>query len=468
MITKQDLVRINYQKMVYKLRMSEIESNNTGELVKKNKSNEIFQSLKNADDYMNQHGGKLRFDLGIDIWRKVKTTGPENIGNDDELINRLVELMIISKKGSKERNFFSNLAGREILFFQKNIENWDYDMVKNLMLVEDLGGKKVSQKMSAIFDRHKLELKQCLGGHNELTNPLSFVKGFFLEVRPDNYKVIKKRTDFLVGFLGLDEQMTNDMVNSWLTLDLRQGVIKGNPKKILTDTVSDNLFCLQMIKNRLGTEGINKLYTDYGITHFGRYPSDILIKQIEDEDINKPYGLWLGPWADWNGSFMHDMKDVRQINTDAQKLGYALKIIEARDKMSVVKRIIGLDKKFGDKNKIAFAVLGGHGDENSVFLGVKPEDSLTSNDLKKESATRIRKYYGDKPPFLFNACSTGRGIGPEYSNFGGGYSMSPDKEGVLSKVSLKKDITGVLFFEAEYVSRGEEVKTVIYKGGNIF
>jgi len=275
----------------------------------------------------------------------------------------------------------------------------------------------------------------------------------------------------LVSGLGLSEKMTDDFVSSWLTLRLEK-IEEGGKKQKLKDTLSSNLSCLQELREKIGEDGISKLYREYGITNFGRYPSEVMIKQVENDGKSRPYGIWLGAWADWNGGFLSQGEKslVKNIERDANGLGFDLIIVEARDKMSTVKRVVTLDRKFGKDNKIAFVIISGHGSANRIFLGEEPEDILSLPDLIKKSSSKMRKYYKEKVPFLFNSCSTGQGIGPGYSIFGNSYSMAPGSNiGSINWVNLKMDTAGDLFFDGEYgFSSEDESLSVVYKDGKEF
>lgn len=436
----------------------------------------IQRSLTKAKEYMSQNKGKLRWDYGIDIWTKVGSIDIKTKEGDISCLNDFIFLMNASGDGSNERKFFSELATREMEILGDSGREWNKWTVVDVMTIEDLGSKKDGQKMGTLMDRHKTEVKKALGDCYENIEEINDMVSvaFGKDMDWDSQEAIQKRTKILASGLNLDEKMTDDLTNSWLSLnfgEMLKDMGVNNIKDILRDTISKNLTCLQELKNEIGEEGINKLYTEYGITNFGRYPREVLVRQIEDDGENRPYGIWIGAYADWNGAFMsdNDRKHVKSISKNASDLGFGLKIVEARDKMSMVKRIVTLDRKFGKDNKISFVVVNGHGDADVVALGRNREDILATDDLKKESAGKMRKYYAEKVPFLFNSCSTGLGIGPEYSRFGNSYSMAPDKPGSTSWVVLRKDTKGDLFFDGHYFSSdtgGSE--TVIFKNGSDF
>lgn len=264
---------------------------------------------------------------------------------------------------------------------------------------------------------------------------------------------INKIINEFVSVLGIDQEIVDDCIKSWMTLGLNgldtdEGSGKGRER--LRKVVIKNVNNLAGLKKNVGVEGIRKLHDFYGITHFERYSAELLTNQLKDENKSSPYGIWLGSYSDYNGGFSNEWLLMMSFVSDAKDLGYKVKVVEARDKTSVVRRIIGLDRQFGKKNKIAFAVINGHGSPESVQLGSKNSDFLEMEDLNKESASKLRKCYADKVPFLFNACSTGQKIGPKYAEYGGSFSVAPDKPAYTKSVELRKDGDGNLYFVAKY------------------
>lgn len=442
------------------------------EIEKRGSAVEIQKSLMNAMRYMNDNGGRMRVDLGIDIWGKGKKIDEEVRGGNYGVVDTLVTLIKMSKKGSNEESFFSALALREMLVAESKIGEWKGMMVENLWQIEDFGGGVKTKELRKIYGRNKVKIGEIMyKSFSEGVNLSNMVESALGTIKIEDKKKVRERVEILVNAFGLDKKMSEDLINSWLSLKLDVLIKKFGSKegrKTLRMTVLNNLSVLRDLKKEIGNEGIDKLYREYGITNFGRYPAKILADQIRDEGTEKAYGIWLGPYTDWNGAFVWSESNemVERLKNSAKSLGLGLKIVEARDKMTVVRRVVGLDKKFGRKNKIAFVVISGHGDPQNVQLGTEDDDSLGSEDLKKESAGKMRKYFADKVPFLFNSCETGLGIGPEYSRFGNSYSLSPDKVSSKLFFELKRDKEGNLFFDGEYYyNRGNKPEAMLYKNG---
>jgi len=98
-----------------------------------------------------------------------------------------------------------------------------------------------------------------------------------------------------------------------------------------------------------------------------------------------------------------------------------LRVVEARGKVSVTKRIRDLVSHYGSDHKIQFMVVSGHGDSDSVQLGQYLENNddweVTIDDLKKGSVGRLKKFYHSQMPIVFWSCNTGAlgGIADRYS-----------------------------------------------------
>jgi hypothetical protein len=172
------------------------------------------------------------------------------------------------------------------------------------------------------------------------------------------------------------------------------------------------------------------LYKEFGIRNFDRYSQAMLISQFDDyENTDKPYGIVLQATHDWNGAFTSFEhlgvmnKLYKQIKDD-----YALRVIEARTKLEVAKRLITLDRKYGAQHKLAFAFIGGHGDRNSImFGGQHRRNLLLLEDLAGKGVQRTGGFFEEHPTIILASCSTGAegGIGQELSKRLGAKVIAP-------------------------------------------
>ncbi|MBF0209188.1 MAG: hypothetical protein HQK53_20200, partial [Oligoflexia bacterium] len=131
----------------------------------------------------------------------------------------------------------------------------------------------------------------------------------------------------------------------------------------------------------------------------------------------------------------------------------------------LARRLKDLDDKYGEKNKISYIVVAGHGNKNSVRLGngsvwknnqfyYGDEDLMTIKDLQKKSAIKIKNYYTVNCPIAFLSCSTGvdDGIAVNYSSFfAGSLTIGPKFDSSDEEIHLlASPIDGRLRFEGRY------------------
>lgn len=223
-----------------------------------------------------------------------------------------------------------------------------------------------------------------------------------------------------------------------------------------------------------------RLNRKYGIESFGRYPMDVLVAQDQESDKQRPYGVILYPKTDWNGAFHGQFALFSRLNSDLRELGYSLRVVEASGKYSAAKRLLTLNRDYGEQNKISFLVLGGHGSKNTVTLGAERnmdefidaaisgdenkqavenlklnDPLLTQDDMQKEWVNEMKAFFVDGFTIIFVSCSTGieGGIAEEASKRGEAETIAPTKP--AAPISIKVDkADDRLTFKVEF-SEGE-------------
>lgn len=164
------------------------------------------------------------------------------------------------------------------------------------------------------------------------------------------------------------------------------------------------------------------LYKEFGIIDFGRYPTDMLLKQAEEfDDTSKPYGVILYPFNDWNGAFYADKKAFEELYKGV-KGEFSLRVVECEGKIDVARALIKLNRKYnppdGTGYKIQLAILGGHGTEDSIrFGGEEERHVLRTKDLMGKGTEKASQFFDENPTIILVSCSTGAdaGIGLELS-----------------------------------------------------
>lgn len=204
-------------------------------------------------------------------------------------------------------------------------------------------------------------------------------------------------------------------------------------------------------------EFLNK---NFGIFDLGRYPAEILIRQYDERDNDEmPYGVIFYPRGDHNGAFYGDY-DAFQDLFKQLKNKYEIRVGEGASKIDIVKLLYRLDKKYGQKHKISFAIIGGHGTENSIHFGGNAEKNLLStSDLRDERhpASKERQYFEQSPTFILVSCSTGaeHGIAEELANVMHATVIAPDQPTNLKSINIDIE-NNRLNFSVEYKTSGVE------------
>jgi hypothetical protein len=158
------------------------------------------------------------------------------------------------------------------------------------------------------------------------------------------------------------------------------------------------------------------LYRECNIRHFGRYPDALLIQAYDDrEKTNTPHMLYVFPHADWNGAFQTDRVTLQEVMRKTSP-PYAVRIFETGSAEDFEKSMLKLAEKYG---KLDAAIIGGHGNEDSIYFGKSWKQRLHKNET--ERLRRIFKtcFVYDGKVILFS-CSTGKkgGIAQQISYFG--------------------------------------------------
>lgn len=167
-------------------------------------------------------------------------------------------------------------------------------------------------------------------------------------------------------------------------------------------------------KQEIGS--VKKLFNNYGILEFYRYPEEMLLAQSREENTQKPYGLVVFPRSDHNGA-LDNQKSAFQGLFNEVKGRFGIKIVECGSKTELAKKLLFLEKKFDDK--ISFLFIGGHGNEKSISLGDSdPRFSdldkgglpgvIHIEDLQNPSFIHANKRFLDKnAPIVLFSCVTG-------------------------------------------------------------
>ncbi len=235
-------------------------------------------------------------------------------------------------------------------------------------------------------------------------------------------------------------------------------------KEKAKDEIFENFRAIETLEQfRPGSSHL--LYKNCGIRDFGRYPTDLLINQFDEWDkTDLPYGIAIFPRNDWNGAFYLNKYTLGDL-PDQLRGKFALRVFECESKQDIARVLISIDKKYGSKQKISLAIIGGHGQHNSILFGGKEErHKLTTTDLSGGGATKSVRFFTESPTFILASCSTGadKGIGQELSNKFKAKLIAPKIPTALMRVYASKKPGREFRFNASYLD--PDTKN-IYKQG---
>jgi len=260
----------------------------------------------------------------------------------------------------------------------------------------------------------------------------------FLNDRDRQYK--------LALFLGVNGLRYNRLKEVWR---IREPIKYQESRN--TEILRNNLLRIRELEE--ARPGICKiLHKEFGISHFGRYPSELLVKQYDEmHDVDTPYGIVLYPMDDWTGS--HTQRVGMFVDLLPQlKDHFLLRVVETDSKFNAARHHVRLDKRYGQHNKISFALIGGHAMPTEIQLGgSRPRETINLIDLSKRGFQRISKYYIIQPSIILSGCKLAveGGIAQKMSQFGANVIASKENAS-LEKLTLQAVVDGKPSFEAQF------------------
>jgi hypothetical protein len=192
--------------------------------------------------------------------------------------------------------------------------------------------------------------------------------------------------------------------------------------------------------------GIGKvLQSEFKINAFARYPTKLLVAQYDQRNTRDgtPYGIVITAMADWNGSF-YNFGAVEALYDQIQGK-YRIKIYETEDIFGMITALNSSRKDYG---KISFAIIGGHGQPDSITLG---SSNLDKSQITRKGASALKLAFVEKPTIILRSCSTGAlgGIGQEISKLDATV-IAPSVPTSKLTINAKINSKGKIAFEVEY------------------
>lgn len=331
--------------------------------------------------------------------------------------------------------------------FQRGRINTDFHKRKFFSFVFDVGD--LGQRSGAM-DEIDFELNTPFNSNPDENRAkvFGYMAGAFAQGVPDEIR--ERARDLYAKELskyGLIEEQ--DMITCW-----GESCPEGMKEFIFGENMRA-IYTLESLRPGIASS----LRTEFGIADFSRYPIDLLVWQFDNKDNpDIPYGILINPQADHNGAFYQDKFFLNTVFSELQGLGYGLRVYEAGKVRDIPRLFVRADERYGLKNKISFAIIGGHGEKNSIQLGIGIGGDINLEYQLGRANTKIgrhlsslKNYFIKNPSIILHSCSTGidAGIGHEISALGGRV-IAPDEDTYDIKVHVKKDKEGNLEFIAEY------------------
>lgn len=264
---------------------------------------------------------------------------------------------------------------------------------------------------------------------------------------------------------NFSEEEVYDLIQSWLSVE---------DDEMASSYISENLNKIRGLEE-FEKKSAKYLYNNFGIRGFGRYRIHELKKQYNERDNMAPYGLFLQAVTDWNGSFSqsNQSEDLRE---KVEENSFNLRIIEAKGKIDLAKRLLFLRDKY--KQKIKFMFMHVHGNTDVIGLGDREgsDRKFLQEDLKGKGVQRLKELFENDAELILSSCLTGvsGGLAEEMANVYQLKVIAADKAtmGEAKFMEINKNPSGTnLNFNIEFNTVDEkspddykEVKgTVIYK-----
>ena len=266
---------------------------------------------------------------------------------------------------------------------------------------------------------------------------------------------IKTKTWKYIDKLLADFNMnTKDIFNPWFNIekDLWEGDIEDHINKMS-----------ELEKARPGAVRI--LFNEFGITLFKKYPAELLIEQFDKRNVDMPYGIY---------ATTHEGREnalgVEQRFSNPKLLvekGVTLRFFEFSNPLGLIKKVATLDKRYGEKNKISFAILSAHGNTkgDKAFLGGIERKYVSSEDLTPEWIEYLKNFFTKNPRFLFISCYLGK-----EDQFAQTFTEINEAEVFAAHQAVNNESSEILFEEDNgiiYPRPIEKYKNMysVYKGG---
>lgn len=349
---------------------------------------------------------------------------------------------------------WGSLSQEALSILEQNIkrivsEYEDIDHAKNIkFLVENSNSatyENIWNEIEQIKD-NKLRCFEHLLNFNLKDIKNGFARKQHHDFRLAGSKVIQEFANSIVP----DEKLSKTFTDEW---------VKG---AIISRDVHEHLETML----NLESGACSRLFREYGIVNFGRYPIEMLNDQYHRSQNlestaseNRPFGLIIYPRDDWNGAFM-DARTLRPMYQQIKKFetpnNYVIDIYECQSK-NAFKRTLIKSKREHPGHKISFAIIGGHGTPDSIQFGSNPLEEkgrthLHAEDLRPAHTRGVGNFFKSDATLILESCSTGTegGVGAQLNELFGFKIKAPKKPASTAHIEPFITGSGQIDFSVDY------------------
>ncbi|MEK7528245.1 MAG: hypothetical protein AAB592_00575 [Patescibacteria group bacterium] len=388
----------------------------------------LFMPSAKKAEFIDEHA--------TDVYQSFKKAFSPERGLEYPFYSALEEILKVSRMRGSVILYALLDKTREALQGGANM----YFMSSILQLAVKNGGSEAFEALEIV--ENYLEQKDTIQTGNDHHEVRSFVAKAITS-KESTPQIAKKAKEIIARYLYSLDIPGYLCIDTWIKND------KSKSKENAGANISAHLASIAHLERKApGAAGY--LSSTCGVFFFRRYSSELLKNiYLERDDKEKPYGIIFYPHDDHNGAFTDEKGNLEKLRQDLADRGYALRLVETGDLSGFENAARMMAHRYGAKNKIGFAVVGGHGTPNTIQLG-----SNYSFDSEKfiEKLEQIRGLFVDDCQMLFESCSTGAsgGIASKVARSQAGFeTVAPNIPTSLKKVTVSSE-KGHIVLDPEY------------------
>lgn len=232
------------------------------------------------------------------------------------------------------------------------------------------------------------------------------VPGALSVAMSDVFTEIGMPEDYLIGGIG----------EGGAIIGLDECVPGGGMRRdaIPLNIMLDQLESIRAIeRERPGASAI--LFRAFGIRFFSRYPTELLIKQYDNRDVDMPFGIvTTGIW-DSNQAFFerentHDI--YKKLDRQLSSVGHGIRFTEVNGNEEFERQLRFMREAYGEGNKASFIWMRAHGHKWSLAFGPSEVNGyLLHSQLRGKNYSQFNDVFVPGFTSVLEGCSIARGAG---------------------------------------------------------